>query len=65
MENTLGTIHITYKGRMMDTLEKYYIFGKTNLNYQINEKLTVRSNIIFKTIVHKNPHRGLLTTHNP
>jgi len=44
----------------MDTLENFYIFRETKLNNQINEKLTVKPNIIFGTMVQKDPHRGLL-----
>jgi len=55
----METIHITIKGRMMDTLERYYIFCETKLSHQINDKLTLKSNIIFETIVHEDPHREL------
>ena len=65
MENITETIHITNKGRMMNTLERYYIFRKTELSNQINEKLTVMPNIIFQTIVHKDPHRGISATYSP
>ena len=44
---------------MADTLDKFYIFRETKLNNQINYKLTVKSNITFETIVHKDPQRGL------
>jgi hypothetical protein len=54
----MGTIHITNKGRLMDTLEKFYIFRETKLDNQINDKLAVRPNITFETIVQKDPHRG-------
>jgi len=43
----------------MDTLEKIYIFRDTKLDSQINDKLAVRPNIIFETIVQKDPHRGI------
>ena len=65
MENMMDTIHITNTGRMMDTLERYYIFRVTKLNNQINDKLTVKPNIIFETIVHKDLHRGLFSTYSP
>jgi len=38
---------------MMDTLERFYIFPETNINNQINDRLTVKPNIIFGTIVQK------------
>jgi hypothetical protein len=40
----METIHITNKGQMMDSLEKFYIFYETKINNQIN-KLTVKPNI--------------------
>ena len=43
----------------MDTLEKYYIFRKAKIHNQINDKLTVRPNVIFETTVQKDPHRGI------
>jgi hypothetical protein len=55
----MSTIHISNKGRLMDTLEKFYIFRETKLDNQINNKLAVRPNIIFETIVQKDPHRGI------
>ena len=47
----MSTIHITNKGRLMDTLEKFYIFCKAKLDNQTNNKLAVRPNIIFGTVV--------------
>jgi hypothetical protein len=59
MEDIMNTIHITDKARLMDTLEKFYIFRETKLNNQINDKLAVEPNIIFNTIVQKDPHRWI------
>jgi hypothetical protein len=36
IEDIMETIHITNKGQMMDTLEKFYIFRETKLNNQVN-----------------------------
>jgi hypothetical protein len=44
---------------MMDTLEKFYIYRETVTKNQINDKLTVQNNAIFKTIVYEDPYRGL------
>jgi hypothetical protein len=65
MESIMETIHITNKGQMMDTLERFYIFRETKLNNQINDKLTIKPNIIFDTTVRRDPHRGLLATYDP
>jgi len=59
IEDIMRTIHITNKGRLMDTIEKFYIFHETKLVNQINDKLAVRPNIIFETIVQKDPQRGI------
>jgi hypothetical protein len=59
INNVMETLHITDKVLTMDTLERFYIFRETKLNNQINDKLTVKPNIIFETIVQKDPHRGL------
>jgi hypothetical protein len=37
MENIMDIIHITDKERMMDTIEKCYIYRETKLNNQLNE----------------------------
>lgn len=50
---------------MMGTLEKFYIFREIKLNDQINDKLTVKPNIIFETTVHKDPHTGLSAPKRP
>jgi hypothetical protein len=55
----MSTIHITNKGRLMDTLENFYIFREMKLDNRINDKLAVRPNKIFETIVQKDPHRGI------
>jgi hypothetical protein len=60
----METLHITDKGRMMDTLDRFYIFRETKMNNQSNDKWTVKPNIIFETIVQEDPHRGLPVTGN-
>jgi len=61
MEIIMGTIHITNKGRMIDTLQTFYILREMKLNNQINEKLTIKPNITFEAIIYKDIHRGLPT----
>jgi len=53
----------TGTGRMMDILERFYIFQETKINNQINDRLNIKPNIIFETIVQKDPHRGLPTAY--
>jgi len=57
MENAMDIIYIAGKGRILDTLEKFYIYRETKCNNQINSKLTVKPNAIFAVLVHKDPHR--------
>jgi len=59
MDDIVVTLHITSKGKMMDILEKYYMFHKTKLNNQISYELTIKQNIIFDTIVRYDLH-GML-----
>jgi hypothetical protein len=62
MVNIMDVIHVTGKGIMMNTMEKYYIYRETKLDNQINEKLTVQPNAIFETLVQQEAHRGLYST---
>jgi hypothetical protein len=59
IEGIMETIHVTYKGQLMDTLEKFHIFRETQIDNQINDKLTVKPNIIFDVIISNDPHRGI------
>jgi len=58
MEDIMDIIHINNKGKMMDTLGKFYIHKETKSNNLINNKLTVKANAIFQTVVHEDPYRG-------
>ena len=51
MNEIMNVIHYERKGKMLDTLEKFYIYGETKNGNQINDILTVQSNPIFETIV--------------
>ena len=55
----MDVVHITRKGRMLDTLEKVYIFRETKLNNQISDRLAIKPNIIFETIVRHDHYRAL------
>jgi transposase-like protein len=52
-------LYTTSKGRLMDTIEKFYIYNETHLNNQINYKDTVKFNAIYDVLIHKTPHREL------
>jgi hypothetical protein len=52
-------IYTTSKGRLMDTIKKFYICNETHLNNQINDKDTVKFNAIYDIQVRKTHHRAL------
>jgi len=58
MDEIMNVIHFERKGRMLDTLEKFYIYRETKNGNQINDRLTVQSNPIFETIVKHSPQGG-------
>lgn len=58
MENIMEILHITRKRKMMNTLERFHIYNETKLDNQINDKCTVKPNIIFDTIIQRNANRG-------
>jgi hypothetical protein len=64
IEDIMETIHVTNEGQMMDTLEKFHIFHETQLDNQINDKLTVKPNIIFDVIICNDPYRGIPNTNS-
>ena len=64
VDNIMDILHITNKGKVMDTIEKFYIYGETKLNNQINDKITVKPNVIFENLVRQNPHRGIPAARN-
>ena len=58
MEDIMEVVHVTKKGKMMDTLEGFHTYKETKAGNQINDRLTVRKNAIFETIVQEDPYRG-------
>jgi len=46
------------KGKLLDTMKRFYIFKGTRINNQINDKNTVRPNIIFEKIVWEDTSRA-------
>jgi len=64
MEDIMETVQITNKGQMMDILETFYIFRETKTNNQINDRMTVKSNLIFDTVVRNDPSSELPNTYS-
>jgi hypothetical protein len=61
MENITEILHITRKCKMMNTLERFHIYNEAKLDNQINDKCTVKPNIIFDMIIQRNANRGRST----
>jgi hypothetical protein len=57
IENITEILHTTNKGRFINTVEQYHIYKITPKNVQINDKNTVKPNIIFQTMTHAQPDR--------
>jgi hypothetical protein len=58
MEDIMEIINVTKKGKLMDTLEGFHIYKETKGNNQINDRLTVRDNAVFETIIQEDPYRA-------
>jgi len=58
MEDTMEIVHITGKGKKLDALESFHIYKAAKAGNQINDKLTVRGNELFETIIQQDPHEG-------
>jgi hypothetical protein len=55
----MEVLHTIKKGKkMMDTLEKLHTYKETKLDNQINDRNTIRRNILFDTIIHTKKSRG-------
>jgi hypothetical protein len=63
MNTTMDILHLTSKGTMMNTPERFHIYNETNRDNQINDHHTVKPNAIFDTIIHIDPEQGLPTPH--
>jgi hypothetical protein len=61
MENIMDT-YITSKGKMLNMMEKFYIYRETKNNNPINYRCTVAPNIIFDTVNLKDNERALAAT---
>jgi len=55
MGELMKIIHVTRKGRMVNTLESFHIYKKTKAENQINGKLTAKGNEIFEAILQHDP----------
>jgi len=51
----MNIIHYERKGKLLDTLEKFYFYRETKNGNQINDRFTIESKPIFETIVKNSP----------
>jgi len=58
MEDILEILHITKKDGILNILERFHTYNKTKLDNQINNEWTIKSNVIFDTIIQRNTRRG-------
>jgi len=65
MEDIMEVVHVTKKGKMMDILEVFHVYKETKAGNQINDRLTVRENAIFETIIQEDPYRGCTAPPHP
>jgi hypothetical protein len=61
METVMDVIYTTIKGKILNTMEKFYIYRETQNNNKINDKCTLTPNIIFDTVILKDIDRALIT----
>jgi len=55
MEEIMKIVHVTKKGRMLNTLESFHIYKETKDENQIIDKLTAKGNEIFEAILKHDP----------
>ena len=58
MENIMDILLITDNGKMLNSLKKFHIYKETKIDNQINDKCTIRPNIIFDALILKDTGRG-------
>ena len=50
MGDKLEAVHVTKKGKLMDTLACFHIYKETKAGNQINDRLTAKEHAVFETI---------------
>jgi hypothetical protein len=56
----MEVLHITRKAGMINTLGRFHIYKEINLDSQISDKCTIKSNAIFDTIIQRSTRSGHL-----
>jgi len=58
IESITDVLYTTNKGRLLDTVERFYIYKETCINNQINDKNTAKPNTIFEKIIREDTSRA-------
>jgi len=58
MKDIMEIVYVTGKGKKLDALESFHIYKEAKARNQINDKLTVRGNELFKTIIQQDLYEG-------
>jgi len=61
IESIIDIIHTMGKGKMLHTMEKFHIYKVTQMNNQLNDKCTVKPNVIFETLILADSDRAHIT----
>jgi hypothetical protein len=57
-ESIMDIIHVTNRDKVLNTIEKLYIYKETKIDNQLSDKCTVKPRIIFDTVILKNTDRA-------
>jgi hypothetical protein len=57
IENIMAVLYTTNKDRLLDTMERYYIYYETSKNNQINDSNIAKPNTIFDIIIREDTSR--------
>jgi len=65
MEDIMEVVHVTKKGKLMNTLECFHIYKETKVGNQISDRLSAKEKAIFETIIEEDPYKGRLAPSQP
>ena len=58
IEDVMKVLHTVNKRGMMNTLENFHIYKETEVDNEINDRGTIKQNILFDAILQGHPARG-------
>ena len=58
IEDVMKVLHTVNRGRMMNTLENFHIYKETKVDNQVNDRGTIKQNILFDSLLQGHPARG-------